>query len=124
MDATDLLEQRVLQAIFAGIPLNLATRFAGLFTTSPTDVGTDGVEVSAASYARAPIAPISPVAGTATSVLAVVFPPVLEAWGTITAIGVFDPDGNLVLYETGLSQAIVAGDIVTIAGGALIVTVA
>jgi len=127
VDATDFYEQAILEATFTGgAPLDHPQRYAGLFTTSPTDVGTDGVEVSAASYVRVPIPAATPSGGSVSNGVAIVWPPAAESWGTVTAIGIFDAitAGNLLLYETGLSDAIAAGQTASIGTGDLTVTVA
>jgi hypothetical protein len=56
MALTDYLEDKILQHVFMNVPYTPPTTvYVGLYTVAPTDIGTDGTEVTGGSYARQPV---------------------------------------------------------------------
>lgn len=127
---TNVLENRVLDFLFRGGPLEPAnTTWLALFTSPPTDA-VPGNEPDAPSYARAPIpstmvdwsgtdSPTSTTAsggssGTIYNISEVSFPDPQEDWGMVTHIGMFDAEiGGTYLFWAPLAvpRNFVPGDV-------------
>ncbi len=110
----------------------LAPSHVGLFTTTPADDGTGGVEVSGGAYARQAYARSGAnwgnfVAGAPSqgdNLNAITFPKATANWGTVTAWGYFTAlsAGTLLLFAVlGTSKAINTDDTAEIAAGDAIV---
>ena len=105
---TDFLEGKLIDELFRGIDMAPpATLYVGLFTAMPTDVGTDGTEVSGGGYARVAVpADIAnwgaPTAGdgTTSNLNDIVFPAPTANWGQVVGWGIWDAaaNGNLLFY--------------------------
>lgn len=101
---TDYAEQQILGAMFRGGSLSFPGNwYVALFTTSPLDDGSGGVEVTGTGYARVEIANASAnwtdpgIYGTVSNVIAIEFPAIEAAWGEVVAAGLYDAStaGNL-----------------------------
>ncbi len=127
---TDYLENALINAVLRGIPYTSPSNvYVGLFTTSPAEDGTGGVEVTGGSYARQVIsftAPSQLSGGAFTSNASTIsFPVATSGWGTITTIGIFDDAnaGNLLYVgPAGTPKTVATGDQLTFPTGALTVT--
>jgi hypothetical protein len=116
---TDYAENKIVDAVFRGQPLNApATFYVGLFTTADNDAGSARVEVSGGSYAR--VAVTSSLAnwagtqgagttvasngtsGTTSNNNAITFAAPTASWGSIVGMGLFDAatGGNEWVYGT------------------------
>jgi hypothetical protein len=116
---TDYAENKIVDAVFRGQPLNApATFYVGLFTTADNDAGTARVEVSGGSYAR--VAVTSSLAnwagtqgagttvvstgasGTTSNNSVITFPAPTANWGSVVGLGLFDAatGGNEWVYGT------------------------
>jgi hypothetical protein len=108
-----------------------ATLYVSLFTTTPTALGTDGVEVSTANTGYARVAVASSLAdwsgtqgantvvastgntGTTNNNIQITFGTPTASWGSVVAQGIWDSatGGNLLLYDTLASpKTINSGD--------------
>ena len=103
---TDDTAAAVINALFRGGTLSPpATYYAALFTTSPGDDGTGGVEVTGTGYSRVEIANASGSftdpgsTRTTTNAIAIEFPAIEGAWGNVVAIAIMDAStgGNVVM---------------------------
>ena len=104
---TDYTEGKIIDHVFrTGSFTKPATLYFALFTTTPVDAGTGGVEVTGGNYARVAVtgsdanftapADASPGRKT-TNANAITFNAPSAAWGTVVGYGVFDQasGGNL-----------------------------
>ncbi len=115
-------------------PTAPATVYVALFTTAPTnDAGASAVEVTGGSYARAAITTttgFSAITGGTTTPAqisnggTVTFATPTANWGVIVAIGIYDAltVGNLLYWNTIVSQTINSGVIASFSAGNLILT--
>jgi hypothetical protein len=104
---TDYAENKIVDAVFRGQPLNApATFYVGLFTTSDNDAGSARVEVSGGSYARVAITSSlanwagtqgagttvasSGTSGTTSNNNAINFAAPTANWGSVAGLGLFD----------------------------------
>ena len=126
------LEDQILNWIkgtaFVAAPANL---YAALYTASPTDAAASGTEVSGNAYARVAIASTgwsaiaAGAAGTGDSITnagIVTFPTPTAAWGTVTAMALYDAltVGNEVVWAALTASKVVnSGDTVSFAVGAI-----
>ncbi|MDP5273556.1 phage tail fiber protein [Chengkuizengella axinellae] len=97
---SNYLENKILEGTLRGVTYNApSTIYLALFTSDPTDAGT-GIEVSQNGYERKEITFDSPSNGSTTSNTDVLYDVAIEAWGTITHIGIFDANsgGNLLFH--------------------------
>jgi hypothetical protein len=111
----------------------LTTGYIALFTTTPANDGTGGVEVSGGSYARQGLSGTSgwtAQSGSNPTAMknntAVNFPTATANWGTIVGVGVYDAStsGNL-LWVGALTSSVVinSGDVLQFAANALVLNV-
>ena len=124
-EMSNYLENALINATLRNVSYTSPTTcFVALYTSDPTDADT-GTECTGSAYARVAVTFGAPSNGVSTNSSSVTFPTATGSWGTITHIGLRDAasSGNL-LYHTPLdaSKAIATGDIFTIAGGNLSVT--
>lgn len=123
-------EQDILELWFQGAALPNDPTHIGLFTTTPADDATGGVEVSGGSYARQPFANTatewgSSAAGapsTIESLLAVTFPQASANWGTVASWGYFTAltAGSLLFFAVlDTAKAVNSGDTAEFAAGGL-----
>lgn len=109
---TDYAENKIVDAVFRGQPLNApATFYVGLFTTADNDAGAARVEVSGGSYARVAITSSlanwagtqgagttvasTGTTGTTSNNNSITFPAPTATWGSIVGLGLFDaPTGG------------------------------
>ena len=101
--------------------------FASLHTAAPGDTGT--AEISTASnYTRQTIVTASAGTGTRTNTASIVFgSATTSSWGAVSGVGIWDATtaGNLLFAGTlATARTIGIGDTLTIASGALSVTLA
>lgn len=142
-NATDFLENKIIDALFRGQALGApATGYIAAFTVAPTDAG-GGTEVTGGSYARVSIvASLANWAGTqsAGSTVAssgtggqtsnnsvITFPTASANWGTVVAVAYMDAStaGNMWCYAALTSSKTVnSGDTLTIPAGSLTWTMA
>ena len=126
----DAVEVDILEHFFQGAALPNTPSHIGLFTTTPADDGTGGVEVSGGSYAREAFAANNTNWGNSTpgapstieNLVAVEFTTATASWGTVTAWGYFDAatTGNLLFFAVlDTSKAIGEGDTASFAIGAM-----
>jgi hypothetical protein len=104
---TDYAENKIVDAVFRGQPLNApATFYAALLTTADNDAGTARVEVSGGSYARVAITSSlanwagtqgagttvasTGASGTTSNNIAIQFPAPTANWGTVVGMSLFD----------------------------------
>lgn len=124
-------EQDILENWFAGTALPNTPSHIALFTTTPADDATGGVEVSGGSYARQAFAKNgtnwgSSAAGapsTIQSLLAVTFPQATANWGTIQSWGYFTAisAGTLLFFASlDTAKAVNNGDTAEFAAGGLV----
>jgi len=123
--ATNYLENKVLDHILGTAAYTMPTVYLGLFTATPSDTG-GGTEVSGNAYARQ-ACPFS-VAVTNTGSLnsgTVTFPTASGSWGTITHWALFDAvtTGNMLVYGAlASSRTIALSDTLIVNPGGLTVT--
>ena len=105
--------------------------YAGLFTASPTDTGSQSAELTAAGYARVSITASMNAAnattGMANNASAIEIGPVTADAGTVTHAGVLDAltVGNMLLWVANTaSRTLLNGDSFRWAAGQLSVTFA
>lgn len=124
---SDYAENLLLDSLFgSGTP---ATIYIGLFTAAPTDAG-GGTEVSGGSYARKAVTNNStnfPAASAGVKSLAVAqtFVTPTGSWGTVTHFALFDAStaGNMLGWAAlSSSQTIASGNTVSVASGAITIT--
>lgn len=124
-------EQDILENWFAGTALPNTPSHIGLFTTTPADDGTGGVEVTGGSYAREAYAKNgtnwgSSTAGapsTISNLVAVTFTTATANWGTVQSWGYFTAisAGTLLFFASlDTAKAVNNGDTAEFAIGALV----
>lgn len=124
-------EVAILQDWFRGTTRPNTPSHIGLFTTTPADTGSGGVEVTGGSYARQALARNgtnwAAASGTApvtiASAVAVTFPEATAGWGTVTAWGYFTAitSGTLLFFAAlTASKAVDSGDTANFAIGGLV----
>lgn len=125
---SDFLEVNILNHVLRGISYSSpASVYAALYTVAPTDVGTDGTEVSGGAYVRQQAifgAPGTPAPNQVTNNADITFPIATADWGTIVAFSLMDaPSGGNMLYHASLtaSRTILTGDQFRFPTGQLIV---
>jgi len=110
MSMTDYLENQLLAAVLnKGTFTGPTTLYVALFTSDPTEAGTEGVEVSDPAYERQVVIFSSAVDGTVKNTNLIEFPSSENGYGIITHIGILDSatGGNILFYKQ-LDTAIVA----------------
>lgn len=124
----DYAEAKMLEHSVGKTTWGAVTAYCALFTTTPGDAGTGGIEVSTTStgYARVATAGLwgSAVvgAGTIANSSAITFPTATASWGTVAGVGIYDAStaGNLIWYGAlTASKAIGTGDVFQFAVGNL-----
>lgn len=124
-------EQDILENWFAGTALPNIPTHIGLFTTTPADDGTGGVEATGGSYARQAFAKNgtnwgSSVAGapsTIQNLVVLTFPQATANWGTIASWGYFTAvTAGILLFFAVLdtAKAVNSGDTAEFAAGGLV----
>lgn len=105
---TDDTAANIINALLRGNSFSPPTSYwVALFTTSPGDDGTGGVEVSGTGYARVELANDSAsfsdpgTTRTTTNEGAIEFPPIEAAWGEVVAVGLYDADTAGTLWMKG-----------------------
>lgn len=134
MNATNFLESAIGNALFLGQAFQAATEWhLALFTTSPDEAGSGGVEVNlnGTGYARQRLDPGANWAKRPAqdqdgrtvyyNALAVQFPNAVGHWGTVTYLGLFNQNGDLcfivplttpkTIAQNDLGPAILAGEL-------------
>ena len=130
---SDYLEAKILDQIVGKTDFTMPTAYVALCTADPTDAGTgaDMSEVADAnSYARVTTSGSdwdAAAAGATANAAELTFPEASGAWGTVTHFALVDASahgtGNMLAYGTlDASKAVVNGDIVKFAIGALDIT--
>ena len=123
-NATDYLESAIGSALFLGQPFNPTQWTVHLFSTSPNDTGTGGVEIPAGANGYQPVrhdpGPERWIKATAQDAggntvfrnnVAVQFPTAVSAWPTIVAFGLKDQAGQLCFAaHLTRTKTIAAGD--------------
>lgn len=105
-DLSNYVIQQLLLHTVGKSTYGLPTTYVALYTTTPSAVATDGVEVTGGSYARIATPPSSwnnPVVGstvTISNAVDLVFPTASAAWGTVNGAGILDAStaGNLLWF--------------------------
>lgn len=124
-EATNYLENKLLDHILRVATFTMPSGiYLALFTVAPTDAG-GGTEVSGGGYARKSVSFNAASSGISTNSTALEF--TNTGWaGTVVACGLYDnvTAGNLLAY-TAISPtlAVSSGETVTVAAGALTVTI-
>lgn len=124
-------EQDILENWFAGTARPNTPSHIGLFTTTPADDGSGGVEVSGGSYAREAYAANgtnwgSSVAGapsTIQNLTVLTFTTATASWGTVTAWGYFTAitAGTLLFFASLTTSKLVDnGDTAEFAAGSMV----
>ena len=126
-EASDYLENQILNALFGGSTLGPVTPNLALFTSDPGETG-GGTEVTGANYSRKDVSSnfssASGTDGTLSNDTEIVFPSAGDNWGTVSHVGIMDAAGNLLVYSSLNSAVNVeSGDIFKIPAGSLSVTV-
>ena len=127
----DAEEVDVLEQWFAATALPRIPSHIGLFTTTPIDAGTGGVEVTGGSYARDPLArngtnwgnTSAGAPSTIENLIVVTFVTATANWLTVTAWGYFDAltVGNLLFFAVlDTAKAVNSGDTAEFAIGNLV----
>jgi hypothetical protein len=124
---TDILEAKVLNAIFNNVSLAYANVWVGLFSAAPNDAG-GGTEltIGANGYARVQTAPADwtdATAGACSNANAITFPAASGSQWSVAAFGIFSAasGGDLLGYGT-LSTTVPVGVVLEFAAGELDVT--
>jgi len=127
---TDYAEAKLLDHILGTTAFTMPTTpiKVALFTTTPVDAGTGGVEVTGGSYARTTVtfAAATVGAGSTSNNATVTFPTATADWGVITGIALYDSAGtpNMLWYGAlTASKTVSNGDTFTIASGALTLSI-
>jgi hypothetical protein len=127
---SDYLENKIIDFVFRGQTFTPpATLYVALFTTADNDAGSQRVEVSGGSYARAAVTSSlanwagtqgtgtttasTGTGGTTSNNNAITFPAPTAGWGTIVGIGIFDAAtaGNELWYGSlTTSKTVNSGD--------------
>jgi len=126
---SDYLELELLDHVFGGSDYaRPATLYVALFTAAPSDSG-GGTEVSGNNYSRASVTNNSTnfpaaSAGSKSNGTAITFATPSGSWGTVTHAAIFDAStsGNQLGWCSITSQSISSGNTVSIAIGALTIT--
>lgn len=124
-------EQDILENWFSGTALPNTPTHIGLFTTTPSDDGTGGVEATGGSYAREAFAKNGTNWGSSTagapstiqSLVTLTFTQATASWGTITSWGYFTAvsAGTLLFFAAlDTAKAIGNGDTAEFAAGGLV----
>lgn len=132
---TNYLEDKLIGHVFMGVAYTMPSGlYVSLFTTQPTDLGTDGVEVVGGSYARQSAPPgggtpgwaqTAGGAGKASNTQLLTFTNMPAC--TVVGTGIWDAltGGNLLTHGTAAApRTVVVGDSLTIAVNGLNVTFA
>lgn len=121
--AANKLLDHVFKVASFTVPTNIYT---ALSTANPGDTGASIAEPSGNAYARTVMNAWNAAASGATAnTNAITFPTATGSWGTITHVGLYDAitAGNFLGYAAlDASQAVVSGNVVEFAAGALDVT--
>ena len=123
---TDYLEDKLLKHVFTNTTYTPpAAIYVGLFTAAPSDTG-GGTEVTGTAYARQSAAfTVSGTGTVATNSANIDFPAAGSAWGTVTAVALFDAStsGNMLAWsDLTTSRTIASGDIFRIPASGLSIT--
>lgn len=130
MSASNYLENAVLNFVLGGVALTApATVYLALHTANPTEDGSVG-EVTGGSYARVAITNNltnwpSTNTGSKASAWTGNFPTPSAGWGDVTYWSLWDAatNGNCLFISAAFTaQPILAGNVVSVANGALVVT--
>lgn len=117
---SNYLENKLLDAVLAGVPFTSPTKvYVALFTSNPGEDGT-GTEVTGGNYTRQEIQFNAASAGNSKSKIDVLFPPATANWGTITHVAFYDAatSGNMLFYgPLTTSKSIVTDDQLKLASG-------
>ena len=126
---TDLLANKLLDHVFKNTAYTQATNlYIALFTSSPTDTGEAGTEVTGGSYARDPNDTWDGASsGASQNTAAIEFITATAAWGTVTHFTVSDHLSTLAAHQLlwgtlDTSKAIGNGDTAKYDIGALDIT--
>jgi hypothetical protein len=112
---SDYLEDAVLNYVFRNTGTPTSTNvYLGLYTATPSDTG-GGTEVTGSGYARQLTVFDAASGGAITNTAAESFTASGGAFGTVTAIGIFDAltGGNLLAWDGITSATITDGDTLT-----------
>lgn len=109
---TNHLETQLLGAVLNGTTYSSPTAlYVGLFTSDPTETGSEGTEVSDTAYVRQQVT-FDPVTdGTASNTNLIEFATAAIDYGTITHIAILDAvtGGNMLFYQE-LETSLVVGE--------------
>ena len=126
---TNYLEKKLLDhALGVAAYTHPTPVYLAVFTTDPTDAGTQTGEPSGGSYAREEItfgAASGDSPGTSSNSVAVTFTTATGSWGTLAYWGIMDAvsAGNMLYHGAATdSRAIDAGDTLEAAIGAIVIT--
>lgn len=120
---SNYLENALLNYVYRGTAMPaIGGLYLALFTTSPGEDGSGGVEVSGGSYARQNVArnttewkdPATGTQGMTENVNTQTYPTASAPWGTIVAAGLYDNPtaGNLLTFGNLASSKIIGtGDV-------------
>lgn len=122
----------MLDRMFRNQAFTVSANYVGLWTTTLSDssTGSSGTESSGGSYARKQINTVggaSPAwntvaSGAVDNANAVTFVTATGSWGTVVAAAILDASatGNMLWYDNAVTdQAVVSGDTVSFAAGAI-----
>ena len=129
--ASDYLENALIGHLFRNISLTAPTTVAvALFTSSPTDTGTAGVEVhTSGGYARQSGSFGQALTGSTANNATLTFGPATTNWGSITHFAIFDNatsgSGNMLVWGALNSPVSISnGDSLQFASASLAITIA
>ena len=109
---TDHLETQLLGAVLNGTAYTSPTAlYVWLFTSDPTETGSEGTEVSDTAYVRQQVT-FDPVTdGTASNTNLIEFATAVSDYGTITHIAILDAvtGGNMLFYQE-LETSLIVGE--------------
>lgn len=128
---TDYAEAKLLDHILGTTSFTMPTTpiKVALFTTTPSDAGTGGVEVATGAYARttAVFSATSVGAGTTANSGTVTFPTATADWGVIVGAALYDSAGTpnmLFVGPLSASKTVSNGDTFSFAIGAITLSLA
>lgn len=125
MSATDYLENALLDHVLGTVEFTMPTQlYLALFTAAPGEAG-GGTEVAGSGYGREAIDFAAAAAGVAANSALITFTASGGDWGTVSSWALFDAEtsGNMLFYGSlSISRTVLDGDSLTVAIGAITVT--
>lgn len=123
----DYAENKILDHMVGKTSWTMPTTWLALYTTTPVDAGTGGVEVSGGAYARVATAGLWNAAsgGSISNSADIVFPTATASWGTVVGVALLDAAtvGNMIIAGAlTASKTVGNGDVFKFLAGQLVFT--